>query len=145
LSQRSRFCLVGGVRDAFVIKDFYLLKGLLAVFVGVTLTNLALGFVNVGFTGQPIAHTQHVWNFLGLGLVGLASTLIGGCPFRQLVLAGEGDADAGAAILGMLAGAAVAHNFLTAAAATGTTLNGQIALVGALVITLLIGLTAREA
>ncbi|MDD2422234.1 MAG: YedE family putative selenium transporter, partial [Heliobacteriaceae bacterium] len=81
LAQRSRFCLVGGVRDAFVIKDFYLLKGLLAVFVGVTLTNLALGFVNVGFTGQPIAHTQHVWNFLGLGLVGLASTLIGGCPF----------------------------------------------------------------
>jgi YedE family putative selenium metabolism protein len=58
-----------------------------------------------------VAHTGHAGNFLGLALVGLCATLLGGCPLRQLVLSGNGNADAAVTVLGMLAGAALAHNF----------------------------------
>lgn len=40
-----------------------------------------------------------------------AFALAGGCPGRQLFLAGEGDADAGIFVLEMIVGAAVSHNF----------------------------------
>jgi uncharacterized protein len=50
-----------------------------------------------------------------MGLAGLAFTLAGGCPGRQLVLSGEGDADAGVFVLGLLAGAALGHNWLLVA------------------------------
>ena len=45
-------------------------------------------------------------------LAGLSFTLAGGCPGRQIFLSGEGDGDATVFVLGMLTGAAVAHNFL---------------------------------
>jgi uncharacterized membrane protein YedE/YeeE len=44
-------------------------------------------------------------------LAGLAFCLTGGCPGHQLFLAGEGDGDAAAFILGMMVGAAFSHNF----------------------------------
>ena len=44
---------------------------------------------------------------------GLAFALAGGCPGRQLFMAGEGDSDAAIFALGMLAGAAI--SFLWAA------------------------------
>ena len=40
---------------------------------------------------QPIAHSSHLWNLLGMVLVGWGSVLLGGCPLRQLILAGEGN------------------------------------------------------
>ncbi len=39
----------------------------------------------------------------------------GGCPLRQLILAGEGNGDSAVAVFGMVIGAAVAHNFKLAA------------------------------
>ena len=48
-------------------------------------------------------------------LAGLAFSLAGGCPGRQLILSGEGDSDAATFVLGMIAGAAFAHNFNLAA------------------------------
>ena len=44
-------------------------------------------------------------------LVGWGSVLLGGCPLRQLILAGEGNGDSAIAVFGMIAGAAFAHNF----------------------------------
>jgi hypothetical protein len=35
-------------------------------------------------------------------LAGLAFCLAGGCPGRQLILSGEGDADAGVFVMGMI-------------------------------------------
>jgi len=70
---------------------------------------------------------DEVLNFIGLAIVGLGATLLGGCPLRQTVMAGEGDTDAGLAFLGMTAGAAFAHNFGLAAGPAGVPVAGQAA------------------
>ena len=56
---------------------------------------------------------------------GLAFALAGGCPGRQLFMAGEGDSDAGIFALGMLVGAAMAHNLGTASSGTGIGVYGM--------------------
>ena len=44
-------------------------------------------------------------------VVGFAAVLAGGCPLRQLILAGEGNGDSAVTVFGMIVGAAFAHNF----------------------------------
>lgn len=145
LSQRTRLCLSGGIRDFILIRENYLLLGFIGIFVGALILNLAFGFFKPGFAEQPVAHTMHIWNFLGLFLVGLTATLLGGCPLRQLVLSGEGDLDAGAVVLGMIVGAAVAHNFMFAASGAGVGVYGQIACVAGIIFMVWIGFSYREA
>lgn len=111
LAQRSRLCMAGGLRDAFLLRDFTLLAGFLAIWITVTAGNLALGNYNFSVLSQPVAHSQHLWSFLGMALAGWGSILLGGCPLRQLILAGEGNGDSAVTVLGMIVGAAVAHNF----------------------------------
>ena len=111
LAQRSRLCMAGGLRDAFMLRDFTLLSGFLAIWITITIGNLILGNYNLGMLSQPIAHTQHLWSFLGMALAGWGSILLGGCPLRQLILAGEGNGDSAVTVLGMVVGAAIAHNF----------------------------------
>ena len=90
------------------------------------------------FAEQAVAHTDGLWNFLGMLLVGFASALLGGCPLRQLVLAGEGSSDSVSAVLGLLVGAAFCHNFGLASSGAGPTANGKIAvLLGLAVVSLI--------
>ena len=96
--------------------------------------NLITGKFLFGFAGQPVAHTDGVWNFLGMTLVGFGSVLLGGCPLRQLILSGEGNSDSSIAVVGMLLGAAFCHNFKLAASADGPTANGKIAVIIGLVV-----------
>lgn len=110
-AQRSRLCMAGGLRDAFMLRDFRLLSGFLAIWITVTLGNLILGNYHLSALSQPIAHSQYLWSFLGMALAGWGSTLLGGCPLRQLILAGEGSGDSAVSVLGMVVGAAAAHNF----------------------------------
>lgn len=122
LAQKSRLCMVGGMRDAIMFRDFNLLSGFVAIFVVVLLGNIVLG----NFTGfsaylQPIAHASQLWNLLGMVLVGWGSVLLGGCPLRQLILAGEGNGDSAVTVFGMVVGAAVAHNFKLAGSAASLT------------------------
>jgi len=119
LAQRSRFCTMGSLRDIFIVRDFHLFGGVAAFTVAAFVMNLLFGQFHPGFAGQPVAHTMHLWNFLGMALAGLAFALAGGCPGRQLILSGEGNGDAGVFVLGMLVGAAFAHNFSLAASPTG--------------------------
>jgi uncharacterized protein len=119
IAQRSRFCTIGGFRNIFLFKQFHLLSGVLSLLLSVFVLNLILGQFSPGFTGQPAAHTLPLWNFLGMVLSGLAFTLAGGCPGRQLIMAGEGNSDAAVFSLGMLVGAGVAHNFLLTASPKG--------------------------
>lgn len=140
LAQKSRFCTAGGIRDAFLLKDFTLLIGFVTVIIVVAIGNLILGSFNLGFEGQPIAHTDGLWNFLGMALVGFASVLLGGCPMRQLILSGEGNADSVITVFGMIAGAAFAHNFGLASSADGPSANGQIAVIIGFVVVAAIGL-----
>lgn len=127
LCQRSRLCMAGGIRDVVMFRDFNLITGFAAIFVTIVIGNLILGSFSLGFAGQSVAHTDGLWNFLGMALVGWASILLGGCPLRQLILTGEGNSDSAMAVLGMVAGAAFCHNFGLASSADGPTANGKIA------------------
>lgn len=124
LAQRSRLCMAGGLRDAFLLRDFHLLSGFLAIWITVTIGNLLLSSYRLSVLSQPIAHSQHLWSFLGMALAGWGSILLGGCPLRQLILAGEGSGDASVTVLGMITGAAVAHNFGLAGAADSVAEDG---------------------
>ena len=139
LAQRSRFCTVGALRDMIMISDAHLLKGIVAFTVAAFVANMALGQFKPGFEGQPVAHTMQLWNFLGMVLSGLAFTLAGGCPGRMLIMSGEGDSDAGIFVMGMLVGAAFAHNFSLASSGTGVGAFGIPATIIGLVFCLAVG------
>jgi len=150
LAQRTRLCFVGGWRDLLLVKDTYLFSGVAAFFVAALVTNYiagnfsAGGIYHWGFANEPLAHNNHIWNFLGMGLVGLAVTLVGGCPLRQMVLTGEGDTDAAVTVLGLFAGAAFAHNFSLASSAKGVGAWGPAAVIIGLLFCLLVGFFMRE-
>ncbi|MBO0545392.1 YedE-related selenium metabolism membrane protein [Clostridium botulinum] len=129
LAQRTRLCMVGGIRDLIMFKDNYLISGFVSIFVFALIGNLIIGKFKVGFIGQPVAHTNALWNFLGMVLAGWGSVLLGGCPMRQLILSAEGNIDSVITVLGMLVGAAFCHNFSLAASPKGATANGKIAVI----------------
>lgn len=140
LAQRSRFCMIGGIRDFILFRDTHLLLGFLALLALAFLGNLAVGLFKPGFAGQPIAHTDGIWNFLGMLLAGTAATLLGGCPLRQLVAAGEGNTDCAITVIGFVAGAAFAHNFGLAAGPKGVPAAGQAATLVGLAAVFLVGI-----
>ena len=145
LAQRTRLCMVGGIRDAILFREFKLLIGFIAVFAAALVMNLVLTaagsgtFFSLGFEGQPVAHMDGLWNALGMLLVGFSCVLLGGCPLRQLVLAGEGNTDSAVTVVGLLLGAAFAHNFGLASSAQGPTANGKIAVIIGIIVVLVIG------
>ena len=145
LAQRTRLCMAGGIRDAIMFRDFHLLLGFGAIFMAVLAGNLIAGAAGLsggfhpGFAGQSVAHTDGLWNLLGMALVGLASVLLGGCPLRQLILAGSGNSDSAVAVLGMVVGAAFCHNFGLASSGEGPTLAGKTAVVIGLAVVLAVG------
>ncbi|GFR36188.1 YedE family putative selenium transporter [Thermobrachium celere] len=138
-AQRTRLCMVGGIRDLILFKDWYLLSGFIAIFIAALLGNIAFGVFKLGFVKQPVAHTDGLWNFLGMALAGFGSVLLGGCPMRQLILAGEGNIDSVISVLGMATGAAFAHNFKLASSPQGPTVNGKIAVIIGFIVVTLIG------
>ncbi|HUL76592.1 MAG TPA: YedE family putative selenium transporter [Vicinamibacteria bacterium] len=144
LAQRSRFCTVGAIRDLILLRDAHLFNGIVALVGTALLTSLALGLFKPGFEGQPIAHTSTLWNFLGMALSGLAFTLAGGCPGRQLFLAGEGDGDAAMFALGAIVGAGVAHTYAAASSPAGPAASGPVLVIFGLVVCAVIGLTMRD-
>ncbi|MBO5130405.1 MAG: YedE-related selenium metabolism membrane protein [Oscillospiraceae bacterium] len=159
LAQRSRMCMVGGIRDVILFKETKLLSGFVVLFVAALIGNLVLnavkggGFFKLGFIGadwvQPVAHTAHIWNFLGMMLVGYGCTLLGGCPLRQLILAGEGNTDSAITVTGLVVGAAFCHNFGLAGSAASITdgvvatggvgVNGQVMVIVGLIVCTIIG------
>lgn len=147
LAQRTRLCMVGGIRDAVLFREWKLLFGFLAIFVSALVVNLILGAVtgtayfNPGFAGQPVAHTDGLWNALGMFLAGFGCVLLGGCPLRQLVLAGEGNTDSAVTIFGLMVGAAFTHNFGLASSADGPTANGKIAVIIGIVVAAVIAVS----
>lgn len=154
LAQRTRFCTMGSIRDVILMGDTHLITGVGALVVVAFITNLALGQVKFGFTGQPVAHSSALWNLAGMALAGLAFALAGGCPGRQLFLSGEGDGDAAIFVLGMITGAGISHNFGLAGRADavvdgvlkvgGLSTAGMWAIGVGLLVCLAIGFTMRE-
>jgi YedE family putative selenium metabolism protein len=153
LAQKSRMCFAGSIRDVILMKNFDLLSIIAALFAVMTVYNIVTGNFHLSFSGQPIAHSQHLWNILGMYVVGFAAVLAGGCPLRQLILAGQGSSDSAVTFLGMLLGAAFAHNFnlvgsaAKAATATdaavpgGPAMPGKIAVIVCIVLLFMIAAT----
>ena len=144
LAQRSRFCTMGAFRDLILFRQTHLFLGLLALVVFAFITNLIVGQFHPGFANQSVAHTMSVWNFGGMVLAGLAFALAGGCPGRQLFLAGEGDGDAAVFVIGMIVGAGFSHNFALASSPKGVGPHGIAAVIIGLLVCLFIGFTMRK-
>jgi uncharacterized membrane protein YedE/YeeE len=107
LGQRSRFCTISGVRDFYLVKDPYRLKG----FIGIIIGGIA-GFTLVNLLGGTLQNFSNPggWEIMpmlrdglnvepmiliplsAIGAFGMAyfSVMAEGCPFRQHVMAGEG-------------------------------------------------------
>ena len=151
IAQKSRMCFAGSIRDIVLLKDFRLISvigGLFAVMLAYNLITNNFAFVAFG----PVAHAQTLWNILSMYAVGFAAVLLGGCPLRQLVLAGTGSSDSVITVLGMFVGAGLAHNFKLAgapaaaadaakgieASAGGPGVNGQIFVIASIVILFII-------
>jgi YedE family putative selenium metabolism protein len=144
LAQRSRFCTMGAFRDLILFRQAHLFLGVVALLVAAFITNLIVGQFHPGFAQQPVAHTMTLWNFGGMVLAGLAFCLAGGCPGRQLFMAGEGDGDAAVFVLGMIVGAGFSHNFGLASSPKGVGPYGIAAVIIGLLVCLFIGFTMRK-
>jgi hypothetical protein len=111
LGQRSRMCFVGGIRDFMLVRDGYLLRGLVAfgltAWVAFPLVT-AIGGAGVGPFGAPDVVTA-ILTMLGAFGVGYVSTLANGCPFRQHVLAAQGVLSSATYLAGFLVGAVIFH------------------------------------
>ncbi len=118
--QKSKFCSVGAFARAYK-GDFSMFWGVVAIIAFASIANLALGQYKFGFEAQPIAHNNFVWNFLGMVLAGLCFSLSEGCPGKHLVQMGTGNLHSGIFVIGMMAGAGFAHNFLLASSPAGIT------------------------
>jgi len=153
LGQRTGFCITGGLSRLFLWgpreftscpKTTGLAVGIASFFGFALVASLLTGQFSLGWHGQPSSNDSHVWNFLGMLVVGFGSVLIKGCPFRQLVSAGQGDTDAGAAVLGMLTGAALVQDWGLGGTAAGTPYEGQVAVLVGFCALLIIGLLYRK-
>lgn len=145
IAQRTRFCITGGLRDLLVMGlRAQLFWGFLLFVLIALVGSVVTGNFKPGLYGQPGAHLDMLWSFLGMLLVGSISVLIGGCPFRQLIKAGEGDADAGLVVVGMLIGAGLVQSWQLAGTAAGVPLYGKVAVITGLAFFLLNLLLFRE-
>ena len=132
--------MAGGIRDLILFRNFNLIAGFLVIILVTFAGTLYLNKFQPGFTAQPIAHSEALWNFLGLAAAGWAAALLGGCPLRQLVLAGQGNTDAAVTVGGLAAGAAAAHTFGLAASPAGVPQAGGLAVAAGLIILLALSL-----
>ncbi|UXM85563.1 YeeE/YedE thiosulfate transporter family protein [Methanococcus aeolicus] len=128
LFQRSRMCFAGGMRDFYLVKDSYLLKGLFGTiagaFIGYAIFS-AMGLISafpwalskgllVPIPGDPIGASGSVMGHIilacigGFG-VGFLSIIQGGCPLRNYVMAAEGNKTAITYVLGLAVGAVIFH------------------------------------
>lgn len=144
LSQRSGLCITGGIRNFFLVRETTLLYGVITTFVSAMLLSMLTGQFHLGLNGQPASHLGHGWTFLAMTLVGLASVIVDGCPFRQIIKVGQGDMDAGITCLGMLAGAAFVITWLLRSTSAGPSFNGKIAVLAGLVFCIIVVLNYRN-
>lgn len=129
IAYKTRMCFAGSIRDIFLLKDFSLLTAISGIFLVMLVFNIATGNFNVVAFG-PVGHAQTLWNILSMYAVGFAAVLLGGCPLRQLVLAGSGSSDSVVTVIGMFVGGALAHNFALAAAPAALATADTAAVIG---------------
>lgn len=140
--QRSKLCFIGGIRNFFICGDMTSLMGLLSLIVSAMAMNAVLGQTHFGI--HIIGSGDFLWSFLAMCEVGIASTFLGGCPFRQIILASQGNIDSAVTIAGITVGAAIAYNCDSAFIAGSLDLNGKIAVIAGCAVLVVIGFLNRE-
>ncbi len=98
MGQRSRFCTISGIRDFYLVRDTYRLKGLFGIIIGGVLGFSIFSLVGGDFPGFPLLPDGlniEPLILIPLSVVGaffmaFFSVMSEGCPFRQHVMAGEG-------------------------------------------------------
>jgi hypothetical protein len=143
-AQRSGLCITGGIRNFFLARERTLLNGVITAFLSALMLSVILGQFRWGMTAQPASHLNHGWTFLAMVLVGIASVLIDGCPFRQLIKAGQGDVDAGVTTLGMLLGGGLVYSWLLRSTSAGPTFEGKIVVLIGLIFALAVAMVFRK-
>ncbi|MDO5046540.1 YedE family putative selenium transporter [Campylobacter sp.] len=142
LMHKSKFCSVGAIGTLYK-RDFSMFAGLVSIIFFASVANLALGQYKFGFEAQPIAHNNYIWNFLGMALAGLCFSLSEGCPGKHLVQMGTGNLNSVIFVIGMMTGAAFAHNFMLASSPSGITINAPYAVIAGFVFAVYVGLFKR--
>ncbi len=98
LGQRARLCYIAGYRDLTLVRDTYVLKGMLGTAIGAVGGFFLFNLLGGDVPGWPmLAETPAMnlvssWVFAivgGLGL-GFFACLSGGCPYRNHIMAMEG-------------------------------------------------------
>ncbi|NPA94332.1 MAG: YedE-related selenium metabolism membrane protein [Thermodesulfobacteria bacterium] len=143
-AQRSGLCITGGLRNLFLVGETTLFKGVVAALFSAFVIAYLTGQFHLGLYGQPASHMEHGWTFLAMTLVGLASVIIDGCPFRQIIKAGQGDVDAAITCFGMLIGAALVIGWSIRSTSAGTTFAGRVAVLLGLMVCLAVVLFYRN-
>ncbi len=153
IAQRTQFCITGGIARIFLWgprevmncpRSTGMLVSIVTFFMVALVASLLTGQFSFGLYGQPSSNDSYGWAFLGMLMVGFGSVLIRGCPLRQLVAAGQGDNDAGAAVIGMLVGAAMVVNWDLGGTSTGTPPSAQIAVLVGISLLFIIGMLNRK-
>ena len=138
-AQRSRFCTMGAFRDLFLFRYTHLFLGLAAMFAAAFIANALTGGLKFGFEGQPVAHNDFLWNYLGMVTAGLAFALAGGCPGRQLFMAGKATATPAFLPSACWSARLWPHNLGTASSGTGIGVYGMQATIIGFAVCLIIG------
>jgi YedE family putative selenium metabolism protein len=120
------FCAVTAARQVF-IGPRKMLVGAALLIAGYAVVAAVTGRFQPRFENQPISHEDHLWSILALSLVGLTGVMAGGCPVRQLVIAGEGNGDALVTAGGIMIGCSLAHALKLVSTTAGATERGRIA------------------
>ncbi len=143
LAQRSRFCITGNIANFLAARDYKMASGVMGMLGAALVVSLMTGSFHPGLQAQPGSHLAYGWSFLGMGLVGMTSVMIGGCPFRQVVLASQGSTDAAAAVLGMLGGGGIVQTWAIGSTNVGPTQPGEIATLVSIAFILIVGVLLR--
>lgn len=110
LLSTTGFCVISAARQVTGQKRGMLVAAA-AMIAGYGAMLAAGGKWNPGMTGQFGAHTDWAASAAALFILGWTGVLAGGCPIRQIIMTGEGNADAFMGVAGIAIGTCIAHNF----------------------------------
>ncbi|MCK5604689.1 YeeE/YedE family protein, partial [Candidatus Pacearchaeota archaeon] len=109
MGQRSRFCIVSGIRDLFISRNVQRFMGLVGLIIGAVFGFMIFGFFGGTITDFPMPIQLDSAGYLVVSIIGgisigFFSVLAEGCPFRQHVMAAEGRESAMFYLLGFYIG-----------------------------------------
>lgn len=112
LGQRSRFCIISAIRDYYLIRDSYRIKGVFSALLGALAGFVVFSAFGGSLPSFPVlaesltVEPKSLLLIIAIGGLGMAffSVFVEGCPFRQHVMAAEGVRSARFYLMGLYIG-----------------------------------------